>query len=203
MTVKSTGKVKAKLISAMLLSLVGAGAVIYLDLMREKIRWGWLVPVFGAIFVWALYSSVVCLRKFVFSKEGVTVKYLFFKKLYRYEDLDVTAEKHIIEPPSRRGRGFAYGATQAGAGGPKSSGTYLSVYENINTGRRQPCAKICFYKKGKGKKTTDAFQYLHPFSLIRIFAYSGDGLDSMYHIADRDKFKEALASYGVEIPEEK
>ena len=204
MTIKATGKVKTRVIAAIILSLAGAGAAIYLDLARGKFRWGWLALIFGAIFIYALYNSVVCLRKFVFSKEGITVKYLFFKKLYRYEDLDVTAEKHMIEPPSRRGRGFAYGATQAGAGGPKSSGTYLSGYENINTGRRQMCEMVCFYKKSaKNRKTTDSYQFLHPLSFIRIFLYSGDGLDSIYHIADRDKFKETLASFGITLPEAK
>ena len=113
MTVEQTGRVTAMLTTEMIFSLIGAGAMIYLDLARGKPRWAWLALIFGAIFIYSLYNSVVCLRKFVFSKEGITVKYLFFKKLYRYEDLDVTAEKHMIEPPSRRGRGFAYGATRA------------------------------------------------------------------------------------------
>lgn len=204
MTVRPGKKVIIRLIFEMLLSLAVIGVAVYLDLQRGKTRWGWLVPVFGAVFINALYTSVVCLRKFVFTKDGIVVKYLFYRKLRKWETLGISAEKHIIEPTSRRGRGFAYGATQAGAGGPKSSGTYLSGHENINTGRRQMCEMVCFYKKGaKNRKTTDSYQFLHPLSFIRIFLYSGDGLKSIYHTAEKEKFTEALASLGITLPEAK
>ena len=204
MKIKPTKRAAIRLIFEMILSLAVIGVVIYLDLQRGKIRWGWLVPVFGAVFINALYTSVVCLRTFVFTKDGIVVKYLFYRKLRKWGDLGISAEKHIIEPPSRRGRGFAYGTAQAGAGGPSSSGTYLSVHENINTGRRQMCEMVCFYKiSAKNRKTTDSYQFLHPLSFIRIFLYSGDGLKSIYHTAEKEKFTEALASLGITLPKAK
>ena len=210
MTVKPTGKAKRTCISLIIAVLLALAALIYIDVRRGSVKWEYAIPLLSVLFVFSVLTAIITLRTFVFGKEGVEVRFLFYRKVYRWQDTDVRRELDVIAAPSRRGKGYLYGSTAAATSGMeagKTGGTpsnYLSPHINVDTGNDRYVTKVSFYKKtGGAMKTSDTFQYVHPLSFIRVYLLPDESYknSTVYHYAVKGEFIDTLSGYGVTLPE--
>ncbi len=210
MTVKPNGKAVRTCASSVVALLLATAALIYPDVAKGSVKWKYAIPILTLLFIYDVLTVIIYLRVFNFSADGIEVKLLFFRKLYRWQDLAVKSDNDVINAPSRRGKGFLYGSTAAATSGMEAGNTggtpsnYLSPYINVDTGKDRYVTRVAFCKKGGGEKTSDMYQFIHPFSLIRILLLPGDAHKAgiLYHTANKDEFTETVAGYGVSLPEE-
>ena len=204
MIIKQDLKSRVRLLGSWLLLFAAAGLVVFSNLRGGKNNWNWVIPFLGVIFVADVWVTLVSAKTFVVTKDGVEIRFLFIRLRREWRDLAVECEEYVLPADSSRGKGYLYGTTQSGSSSKIASGNYMSPYVNVNTDGTQKYTKVSFYKKSKRRmKTTAVSQYLHPFSLTRVFLFDGVRPRIFYQYAEKKDFEKKLAEFGVKLPVQK
>ena len=199
MTIKQSKRSIRATLSSFLTLLAVTGALIYYDLRGGGVHWFWAAPVLFLFFAVDVWTGIVAARDFVFTKDGIQIKSLFFKKSYGWDEIAVKRDVDV-EKASEYAQGYTVGSTAGVAQGISSSQNYVSSHMRCNTGRAQKYVIVCFYKKTLvDVKSTGRWQLLHPASLARVFLCDGDKAGGPYHAANKNEFLEKMKELGIKL----